>query len=81
VALPFTLKSILRQKKNYRNSNISQCKNIVFKKSSKRNKNLGARFYNIVISIERVELLASNMTKRTQRKIKCEPFYFPIFLI
>jgi hypothetical protein len=30
VALPFTLKSILRQKKNYRNSNISPCKNIIF---------------------------------------------------
>ncbi len=28
VALPFTLKSILRQKKNYGNSNISPCKNI-----------------------------------------------------
>jgi hypothetical protein len=27
-ALPFTLKSILRQKKNYGNSNISACKNI-----------------------------------------------------
>ncbi len=26
VALPFTLKSILRQKKNYENSNISSCK-------------------------------------------------------
>jgi hypothetical protein len=26
VALPFTLKSILRQKKNYGNSNISPCK-------------------------------------------------------
>jgi hypothetical protein len=25
VALPFTLKSILRQKKNYENSNISPC--------------------------------------------------------
>jgi hypothetical protein len=29
--LPFTLKSILRQKKNYENSNISPCKNIFFK--------------------------------------------------
>jgi hypothetical protein len=28
VALPFILKSILRQKKNYENSNISPCKNI-----------------------------------------------------
>jgi hypothetical protein len=35
MALPFRLKSILRQKKNYGNSNISPCKNIIFKKSSK----------------------------------------------
>jgi hypothetical protein len=34
VALPFTLKSILRQKKNYGNSNISSCKNVFFQKSS-----------------------------------------------
>jgi hypothetical protein len=34
VALPFTLKSILRQKNNYGNSNISPCKSIIFKKSS-----------------------------------------------
>jgi hypothetical protein len=39
MALPFALKSILRQKKNYGNSNISPCKNIMFKKSSKRNQN------------------------------------------
>jgi hypothetical protein len=39
VALPFTLTSILRQSKNYGNSNISPCKNISFKKSSKRNQN------------------------------------------
>ncbi len=32
MALPFTLKSILRQKKNYGNSNISPCQNIIFKK-------------------------------------------------
>jgi hypothetical protein len=33
VALPFTLKGILRQKKkNYGNSNISSCKDIIFKK-------------------------------------------------
>jgi hypothetical protein len=36
--LPFTLKSILRKKKNYENSDISPCKNIIFKKkSSERN--------------------------------------------
>jgi hypothetical protein len=37
VALPFTLKRFLRQKTNYGNSNISPCKNIIFKKSSERN--------------------------------------------
>jgi predicted translin family RNA/ssDNA-binding protein len=39
VPLPSALKSILRQKKNYANSNISPCKNIIFKKSSKRTQN------------------------------------------
>jgi hypothetical protein len=39
VALPFTLKIILKKKKNYENSNILPCKNIIFKKSSKRNQN------------------------------------------
>jgi hypothetical protein len=32
VALPFTLKSISKQKKNYGNPNILPCKNIMFKK-------------------------------------------------
>jgi hypothetical protein len=32
VAVLFTLKSILRQKKNYGNSNISSCKSIVLQK-------------------------------------------------
>jgi hypothetical protein len=36
----FTLKIILRQKKkNYGNTNVSPCKNIILRKSSKRNKN------------------------------------------
>jgi hypothetical protein len=50
VALPFTLKSILRQKKkNYENPNISSCKNIlILKKSSKRNQN-PSRHYNSII--------------------------------
>jgi hypothetical protein len=39
VALPITFKGILRQKKSYRNSNISPCKDIIFKKSSKTNQN------------------------------------------
>jgi hypothetical protein len=36
VALPFTLKNILWQKKNYGNSNISPRQNIIFRKSSKK---------------------------------------------
>jgi hypothetical protein len=43
VALPFTLKSILRPKKEF----IWPCKNIIFKKSSKRNHN-PSRYYNYI---------------------------------
>jgi hypothetical protein len=47
VALPFTLKSIWRQKKNYENSNISPCQSIIFKFFSKRNPN-PSRCYNSI---------------------------------
>jgi hypothetical protein len=49
VALPFTLKRILGQKKYYGNSNISPCKNIIFKESSKGNQN-PSRYYNFIIN-------------------------------
>jgi hypothetical protein len=49
VALPFTLKSILKKKKNYGNSNISPCKIIIFKKSSKTNQN-PSRYYNSILT-------------------------------
>ncbi len=39
VALSFRLKNIVRQKQNYESSNISPWKNIIFKKSFKRNQN------------------------------------------
>jgi hypothetical protein len=45
VALPFTLKGILRPKKNDETSNISPCKNIIFKKSFERDQN-PSRYYN-----------------------------------
>jgi hypothetical protein len=51
VALPFTLKITLRQKKNYGNSNISPCKNIIFKKSSKWNQN-PSRYYNSITNLK-----------------------------
>jgi hypothetical protein len=38
VALLFALKLILRQKKNYGKSNISPCKNIIFKNPLKETK-------------------------------------------
>jgi hypothetical protein len=50
VALPFALKSILRQKKNYENSNISPCENIIFKESPKRNQN-PSRYCNSIINL------------------------------
>jgi hypothetical protein len=46
VALPITLKSILRQKKNYENSNISPCKNIIFKKNSPKETKNPSRYHN-----------------------------------
>jgi hypothetical protein len=49
--LAFTLKSILRWKKNYENSNISPCKNIIFKKSSKVNQN-PSRYYNFITNLK-----------------------------
>ncbi len=54
VALPFTIfkKSILRQKMNYGNSNISPCKNIIFKKSSKRNQNPSRYYYNSLTKLK-----------------------------
>jgi hypothetical protein len=45
VDLPFILKSILRQKKNYWNPYSSPCRNIILRKSSKRNQN-PSRYYN-----------------------------------
>ncbi len=52
MALPFTLKSFLRQKKkNYGNSNISPCKNIIFKRSSKRNQN-PSRYHNFITNLK-----------------------------
>ncbi len=51
VALPFTLKCILRQKKNYGKSIISPFKNIIFKKSSKNNHN-PSRYYNSITNLK-----------------------------
>ncbi len=52
VALLFTLKSILRKKKNYGNSNISPCKNIIFQKSLKRNQNPSRYYYNSITNLK-----------------------------
>jgi len=52
MALPFTLKLLSqRQKKNYGNLNISPCKNIIFKKSAKRNQN-PSRYYNSITNFK-----------------------------
>jgi hypothetical protein len=57
VALPFTVKSILRQKKNYENSNILPCKNIISKNPQKETR--------ILQDITTVESISSS----TQAKI------------
>jgi hypothetical protein len=51
VTLPFTSKSICRQKKNYENSNISPCKSLILKNSSKRNQN-PSRYYNSLTNLK-----------------------------
>jgi hypothetical protein len=51
VALPLTFLSILRRKKNYGNSNISPCKNIIFKKGSKRSQN-PSRYHNSITNLK-----------------------------
>jgi len=48
---PCHLHEILRQKKNYGDSNISPCKNIIFKKSSKKTPN-PSRCYNSVTNLK-----------------------------
>ncbi len=51
VALPFTLKNILRQNNYYGNSNISPCKNIIFQKYSLKNQN-PSTYYNLMTNIK-----------------------------
>jgi hypothetical protein len=43
---------ILRQKKKYGNSNISPCKSIIFKRSSKRNQNPSRFYYNSITNLK-----------------------------
>jgi hypothetical protein len=52
MALPFTLQGILRAKKNYENSNISACKNIIFKSSSKNKAQNPSRYYNSITNLK-----------------------------
>jgi hypothetical protein len=67
VALPFTLKGILRQKKNNENSNTntSPCKNIIFKKqSSKRNQiNPSRYYYNSITNLKFQQKPKSHLSK------------------
>jgi hypothetical protein len=64
VALPFALKSILRQKeKNYENSNISPCKKYdLKKKSSKRNQN-PSRYHNSIPNLKFQHKPKHNLSK------------------
>jgi hypothetical protein len=50
--LPFTLKSILRQKKNYGNSNISPCKKIYSPKKSSERNHIPSRYYKSIPNLK-----------------------------
>jgi hypothetical protein len=54
MALPFTLKSMLRQKKkkNYGNSNISPCQNIILKKNPLKETQKPSRYYNLITKLK-----------------------------
>jgi hypothetical protein len=73
MALPFTLKSTLRQKKNYGNSNISPYKNIIFKKSSKRNQNPSRYYYNSVTNLKFQHKPKYHLSKNPHIKIVVLP--------
>ncbi len=63
VALPFTLKrSILRQKKNYGNSNISPCQNIIFKKCPLKEIQNPSRYYKFIIFWQKKNYGNSNIS-------------------
>jgi hypothetical protein len=46
------LKSVLRQKKTYGNSNISPCKNIIFKKKSSKRNQKPSRYHNSITNLK-----------------------------
>jgi hypothetical protein len=50
--LAIYIKNYLNEKKNYGNSNISPCKNIIFKKSSKRNQNPSRYYYDSITNLK-----------------------------
>jgi hypothetical protein len=49
--LAIYIQNILGKKQNYEKSNISPCKNTIFKKSSKRNQN-PSRYYNSIANLK-----------------------------
>jgi len=59
VALPFTLKSIFRKKKNYGNSNISPCKNIISKKKPPN----PSRYHNSITNLKFQHMPKSHLSK------------------
>jgi len=50
--LPFTLKSILRQKKSYGHSNISPCKNFILKKNPLKETKNPSRCHNSITNLK-----------------------------
>jgi hypothetical protein len=68
VALPFTLKGILRQKKNYENSIISLCENIIFKKSSLKKNQNPSRYYTTITNLKFQHKPKYHLSKKSSYK-------------
>jgi hypothetical protein len=67
------LSKLTRQKKNYENSNISPCKNIIiFKKSSERNQN-PSRYYNSITNLKFQHKPKYHLSKNPHIKIHLLP--------
>jgi hypothetical protein len=75
VALPFTLKSIWRQKnKNYGNSNISWCKNLIFKKNPPKETKI---LQDIIITLQLISSFKTSLNIIFQKSsYKNRPIYY-----
>jgi hypothetical protein len=64
MALEFTLRNILREKKNQGKSNISPCRIIIFKKSIEKSQKNPSRYYNSITNCKYQDKVKYNLPKK-----------------